>query len=127
MSSAVYLKSFFHQLSEVVGQLTEMFPDDPDFKVFQTYISLLQRTNPSMVVDTFHEHVSVKYETEIDGKNDSFFLNYNAAEYGSDGVDIVSKIQSYWSLLSDETKGAIWQYIYILKELSKKYRGSQTR
>jgi hypothetical protein len=122
MSASTYLKSFFHQLSEVVGELTEMFPEDQDFKVFQTYVAMLQRTNPGMVVDTFHEHVAIKFESEIDAKNDDFFINYNAAEYGSDGMDIVSKIKTYWSVLSPETKTAIWQYIYILKELSKRYK-----
>jgi hypothetical protein len=124
MSASTYLKSFFHQLSEVVGELTEMFPEDQDFKVFQTYVALLQRTNPGMVVDTFHEHVAMKFETEIDAKNDDFFINYNATEYGSDGMDIVSKIKTYWSVLSPETKTAIWHYIYILKELSKRYKSA---
>ena len=122
MSSSTYLKSFFHQLTEVVGELADMFPDDPDFKVFQTYISLLQRTNPTMVIDTFHEHVGVKFENEINAKNEDFVLNYQAAEYGSDGMDIVSKIKSYWSVLSPASRAAIWQYIYILKELAKKYK-----
>lgn len=122
MSSSTYLKSFFHQLTEVVGELADMFPDDADFKVFQTYISLLQRTNPTMVIDTFHEHVGVKFENEINAKNEDFVLNYQAAEYGSDGMDIVAKIKSYWSVLSPESRVAIWQYIYILKELAKKYK-----
>ena len=122
MSSSTYLKSFFHQLTEVVGELADMFPDDPDFKVFQTYISLLQRTNPTMVIDTFHEHVGVKFENEINAKNEDFVLNYQAAEYGSDGMDIVAKIKSYWSVLSPASRAAIWQYIYILKELAKKYK-----
>jgi len=122
MSSATYLKSFFHQLTEVVGELADMFPDDPDFKVFQTYISLLQRTNPTMVIDTFHEHVGLKFENEINAKNEDFVLNYQAAEYGSDGMDIVAKIKSYWSVLSPDSRAAIWQYIYILKELAKKYK-----
>jgi hypothetical protein len=124
MSASTYLKSFFHQLTEVVGELAEMFPDDQDFKVFQTYVSMLQRTNPGMVIDTFHEHVSMKFESEINTKNDDFFLNYNATEYGSDGMDIVSKIKTYWTILSPESKSAIWQYIFILKELSKRYKSA---
>jgi hypothetical protein len=124
MSASTYLKSFFHQLTEVVGELAEMFPDDQDFKVFQTYVSMLQRTNPGMVIDTFHEHVSMKFESEINTKNDDFFLNYNATEYGSDGMDIVSKIKTYWTILSPASKSAIWQYIFILKELSKRYKSA---
>lgn len=121
---SVYLKSFFNQLSEVVGELTEMFPEDPDFKVFQTYISMLQRTNPGMVVDSFHEFVTLKYDEKINAKDESFFLNYAAAEYAGDMPDIVSKIKSCWGVLTDSSKAAIWQYIYILKELSKRYKAS---
>lgn len=120
---SVYLKSFFNQLSEVVGELTEMFPEDPDFKVFQTYISMLQRTNPGMVVDSFHEFVTVKYEEKINARDESFFLTYVAGEY-NDTPDIVSKIKSCWGVLTEPSKSAIWQYIYILKELSKRYKSS---
>jgi hypothetical protein len=122
MSATIYLKSFFHQLSDVVGELADMFPDDPDFGVFKTYISLLQRTNPTMVIDTFYEHVAMKFEDQINAKNEDFVLKYEATEYGSEGMDIVSKIKSYWSVLSPDSKTAIWQYIYILKELAKKYK-----
>jgi len=122
MSSTVYLKSFFHQLSDVVGELADMFPDDPDFGMFRTYIALLQRTNPTMVIDTFHEHVALKFEDQINAKNDEFLLAYSATEYGNEGMDIVAKIKSYWSVLSADTKTAIWQYLYILKELAKKYK-----
>jgi hypothetical protein len=124
--SAAYLKSFFGQMSEVVGELTEMFPDDPDFKVFQTYISMLQRTNPGIVIDTFYEHVALKYEDQINAKNDSFFLTYAAAEYTSDMPDIVAKIKSCWGLLAEPSKQAIWQYIYILKELAKRYKNASS-
>ena len=122
MSATVYLKSFFHQLSDVVGELADMFPDDPDFGVFRTYIGLLQRTNPTMVIDMFYDHVALKFENQINAKNDEFLLAYSATEYGSEGMDIVGKIKSYWSVLSPDSRAAIWQYLYILKELAKKYK-----
>jgi hypothetical protein len=124
MSAAVYLKTFFHQLSEVVGELTEMFPDDQDFKVFQTYISMLQRTNPSMVIDSFHEYVTLKYDDKITARDESFFLGYAAAEYANDMPDIVAKIKSCWGVLSEPSKNAVWQYIYVLKELTKRYKAA---
>jgi len=122
-TASTYLKSFFHQLSEVVGELAEMFPDDQDFKVFQTYVSMLQRTNPSMVIDSFHEYVTLKYDEKITARDESFFLTYVTAEY-TDTPDIVSKIKSCWDVLSEPSKQAIWQYIYILKELTKRYKSA---
>jgi hypothetical protein len=122
-TASTYLKSFFHQLSEVVGELAEMFPDDQDFKVFQTYVSMLQRTNPCMVIDSFHEYVTLKYDDKITARDESFFLTYVTAEY-TDTPDIVAKIKSCWGVLSDPSKQAIWQYIYILKELTKRYKSA---
>jgi hypothetical protein len=122
-SASTYLKSFFHQLSEVVGELAEMFPDDQDFKVFQTYVSMLQRTNPSMVIDSFHEYVTLKYDDKITARDESFFLTYVTAEY-TDTPDIVAKIKSCWGVLTEPSKEAIWQYIYILKELTKRYKSA---
>jgi len=122
-SASTYLKSFFHQLSEVVGELAEMFPEDQDFKVFQTYISMLQRTNPSMVIDSFHEYVTLKYDDKITARDESFFLTYVTAEY-TDTPDIVAKIKSCWGVLTEPSKEAIWQYIYILKELTKRYKSA---
>jgi hypothetical protein len=122
-TASTYLKSFFHQLSEVVGELAEMFPDDQDFKVFQTYVSMLQRTNPSMVIDSFHEYVTLKYDEKITARDESFFLTYVTTEY-TDTPDIVSKIKSCWDVLSEPSKQAIWQYIYILKELTKRYKSA---
>jgi hypothetical protein len=122
-TASTYLKSFFHQLSEVVGELTEMFPDDQDFKVFQTYVSMLQRTNPSMVIDSFHEYVTLKYDDKITARDESFFLTYVTAEY-TDTPDIVAKIKSCWGVLTEPSKQAIWQYIYILKELTKRYKSA---
>jgi hypothetical protein len=122
-TASTYLKSFFHQLSEVVGELAEMFPDDQDFKVFQTYVSMLQRTNPSMVIDSFHEYVTLKYDDKITARDESFFLTYVTAEY-TDTPDIVAKIKSCWGVLTEPSKEAIWQYIYILKELTKRYKSA---
>jgi hypothetical protein len=118
---SVYLKSFFHQLGEITSELVEMFPDDPDFKVFQTYINMLKTTNPGLVVDSYYDIVK-KFDDQINARNDDFFLNYNTSEYGQEGVDIVAKIKLYWSVLSEESKKSIWDYIYILKELAKKYK-----
>ena len=113
-------KAFFHQFLTVVGQLQEMFPDDPDFPTFLTFLNLLQKTNPSVVINTFYENVNAKYEKKINEKDDAFIAGYEGTEYGSDMVDIFSKVKGYWSVMSPETKASIWQYMYVLKELCKR-------
>lgn len=113
-------KAFFVQLETVVGQLQEMFPDDSDFPTFLTFLGLLQRTNPSVVINAFYENVNVHYEAQIDRRDEAFITQYEGKEYGSEMMDIVSKLKSYWSVVSSETKQSIWQYMYVLKELAKR-------
>jgi hypothetical protein len=121
MSAPVILKTFFHQFTEVVDQLIGMFPDDQNFKIFKTFLGMLQRTNPTIVISTFYEHVAQKYETQINSRDEAFLTSYTPVEYGVDVTDIISSLRPYWETLSGESKDALWQYIYILKELSKRY------
>jgi hypothetical protein len=119
MSSFVATKAFFSTLSDVVDHLIDMFPDDVDFMTFKTFIGMVQKSNPKIVINTFHEELS-KFEKYIDEKDEKFLLEYKAVNYGAEGADIFEKVKSYWSVLDDQTKDSLWQYFYILKELCKK-------
>jgi hypothetical protein len=113
-------KIFFQQFQSVIAHLQEMFPDDADFPTFATFLGLLQKTNPSIVVKTFYENVNVKYGDKIDARDEKFIMGYEGGEYGNDMMDIVSKLKGYWSVISPETKTSIWMYMLVLKELAKK-------
>lgn len=120
--SVMYMKTFFKQLMEFVSQLEEMFPDDPDFPVFQTFLGLVQRTNPQMILGTIREHVVDKYEAQITSRDEAFILSYDAKdEYTSDVMNIVAKLRMYWSTLSEPSKNAMWQYLHVLTQLCKRY------
>lgn len=121
MSAVTYMRTFFKQLVEFVGQLEDMFPDDPDFAVFQTFLGLVQRTNPQMVLATIQEHVVTKYEAQIASRDEEFILNYNSGEYDSEVMNIVSKLRTYWKTLSEPSKNAMWQYLHVLTQLCKRY------
>jgi hypothetical protein len=114
------LKAFYVQLGTVVSNLIDMFPEDIDFPTFQTFIAMLQKTNPSLVVNTVYEDVTVKYGDKIDARDETFLMEYQGHEYGNDVADIFTKVKNYWSVLDEQTKDSLWQYIYILKELSKR-------
>lgn len=117
----VYMRTFFKQLTEFVSQLEEMFPDDPDFPVFQTFLGLVQRTNPQMILATIREHVIDKYDAQIISRDEAFILNYTGSEYDSEVMNIVSKLRTYWKTLSEPSKNAMWQYLHVLTQLCKRY------
>jgi hypothetical protein len=113
-------KAFYTQVGAVVDNLIDMFPDDADFPTFKTFLNLLQHTNPALVINTFHQSIALKFADQIRTRNEKFLIDYTPVEYGSDVTDIVSKIKNYWSVLDAQTKDSLWQYLYILMELSKK-------
>ena len=115
-----HTKAFFQQFQTVVEQLQEMFPDDVDFPTFSTFLGLLQKTNPTLVIKTFYDNVNVKYSKQIDDRDEEFITKYKGEEYGNDMIDIVSKLQGYWSVMSPDTRKSIWMYMFVLKELAKK-------
>ena len=117
----VYMRTIFKQLTEFVSQLEEMFPDDPDFPVFQTFLGLVQRTNPQMILATIREHVIDKYDAQIISRDEAFILNYTGSEYDSEVMNIVSKLRTYWKTLSEPSKNAMWQYLHVLTQLCKRY------
>lgn len=119
MSAIVATKAFFSTLGDVVDNLVEMFPDDLDFRTFKTFISMVQKANPTVIINRFYDELS-KFEKYIDAKDEKFLLEYTAVDYGAEGADIFEKVKSYWAVLDEQTKDSLWQYFYILKELCKK-------
>jgi hypothetical protein len=117
MSVIQSTKAFYLQLTEVINNLVNMFPDDADLLTLKTFLGMISKTNPSMIINKFYDELTPEYESFIDTKNEDFFVKYQA---GDDGADVFGKVQSYWGVFDDQTKESIWQYFYILKELCKR-------
>jgi len=113
-------KVFFQQLNAITDNLIDMFPADADFPTFKTFVGMLQKTNPAFVIQTYYTNVAIPYKTQIEMKDESFITGYNSTGYDESSVDIVTKIQGYWSVLSPNTKDSIWQYLHVLNELAKR-------
>lgn len=121
MAQTDYLRIFFQQFHSVVDELTRMFPSERNFSMFKTFLGLLQKTNPTLVISTFHNEVTNKYDDLITERDESFLESYTGAEYGADVADIITTLRPYWSTLSKESKSCLWQYMFVLKELTKRY------
>lgn len=121
MSSRIgFIKAFYDQFNAFIGEMIELFPEDPDFRTFDTFLRLLSKTNPMQVVKLFNEY-SEKFKDKINSRDESFFLQYSyEEEVAGDMVDIVGKLSKYYQTLNSANKKCIWEYLFVLKELSKK-------
>ena len=74
-----------------------------------TSFESIKQTNPRLIVDGFMTGVT-PYADKISGKDESFLLEE------IENIDFLKdlNIKSYWSRMSESTKGATWQYLQTL-------------
>ena len=115
------MDAFFTQFHGFLGELTRVFPEDEDFPAYDTALTLMQKMNPVLVLSEFTKHV-IPFETMIREKNSDFFLKHDFSEFDPDNTmdPIIKKLKGYWEGMSEANKDAIWKYIILLIDISKR-------
>ena len=116
-SRIVLLNALYDQFTSFVTELSEMYPDDPDFPLFITTVRLLKTSNPSLLAKYIVENAA-PYEEQITNKDEQFFLSHDFQSHDVD-IDILSKIKSYVSAMSADTKEHVWKYCQNIIRLAK--------
>lgn len=118
-SKQVLTAAFFDQFMAFASELCEMYPDDADFSMFATTLKLMKMTNPALVVKYVRDNV-LQFEDKIMKKDESFFLEYDFAEYANDvDMNIFQKLRQYTSSMSPSSKTSVWTYIQNIVRLAK--------
>lgn len=121
MSKKIFMDAFFTQFHEFMGQLIKVFPEDPDFTVYDSGVMMLQRVNPGLVIAEFIKHVT-PFEEVIRAKNSDFFIQTEIFIFDPENTmeQVIQKLKAYWVGLSDSNKESIWNYIILLLDISKR-------
>jgi hypothetical protein len=117
-SRIVLVNALFDQFISFASELASMYPDDPDFPMFQTTLRLLKITNPSLLPKYIMENAS-QYEDQILNKDEKFFLDNTFESHGELNMDILSKLKGYIASMSPETKEHVWKYCQNIIRLAK--------
>ena len=120
MSKKILMEAFFTQFNAFLNELKQMYPEDPDFPVFLTTISLLKSTNPMMVLNFVKSEIIDKYDAKIKVRDESFFMTQDFTDHGDVDLDIVQKLKQYIMGMSPATKETVWKYIEIITKLCTK-------
>jgi len=123
-SKQVLTAAFFDQFTSFSSELCEMYPDDADFSMFATTLKLMKMTNPALVIKYVRDNV-LQFEDKIMKKDESFFLDYNFAEY-ADAVDmnIFQKLRQYIANMSPSVKE---QCLGLYSKYCSSSQGSQVK
>jgi hypothetical protein len=118
-SKVVLMTALFEQMTSFVTELSEMYPDDPDFSLFLTTLRMLKMSNPSMLSKYIYENVN-EFESQIMEKNEDFFLTHEFEQYKEDiNMDIFSKLKQYVKTMTPESKENVWKYCQNVYRLAK--------
>jgi hypothetical protein len=120
MSKKVLVDAFFNQFTSFMGELKQMYPEDPDFPTFVTTLTLLKSTNPMLVVNLVKSEIIDLYGEKIKVRDESFFMNESYSDRNDVDLNIVDKLKQYIRGMSPETKETVWKYIEIISKLCLK-------
>jgi|TARA_R110000822_G_scaffold79420_3_gene189905 hypothetical protein len=101
--------AFNDMLSQFLVELHKTFPDEKGIKKMTASFEVIKQANPRLIVDSFMNGVT-PYADKISAKDESFLLEE------IETIDFLKdlNIKSYWSRMTDGTKGATWQYLQTL-------------
>lgn len=122
-SKIVIMNALFDQFFSFLGELKEMYPEDPDFPMYETSLRMIKTTNPSLLGKYIVEYTQ-EFQTQIESQDESFFLKYSFDEYGEHvDLNIFSKLKKYYADMNADSKANTWKYIQNIYKLSKASAG----
>lgn len=97
-------------MTQFLDELQQTFPEEPKIKKFALSFDLMRKANARKCVDTYMQGCA-PHSDKIMGKDEAFFLG------AADDIEILTALnmKKHWTTdLSENTKGAIWQYVQTL-------------
>lgn len=122
MSRKLLIDAFFNQFSDFLNELIRVFPNDADFPTFKTALTLLQRTNPMLVI-TQVKTCTDPYAEMIASKNENFFIEHDYSEdVDGDGAvqQVIQKLKGLWEVLTPNNKKVVWDYVKVIRDLASR-------
>jgi len=112
------IDAFFNQFLSFVGELEDMYPNDPDFGMFGSTLKLMRMTNPSLVIKYVAESTSDFIE-KIMASDEGFFLEMDFSTYAGVDINIFTKLKTYIQSMSPDSKVNVWKYIQNVTRLAQ--------
>ena len=116
-SRTVLLSAFYEQLSSFGKELAEMYPDDPDFGLFNNTISIMKMT-PVVMIKYVNDNVG-QFEEKIIARDETFFMAHSFAQDNQFDMNIFEKLKEYVMSMSPVSKDCVWTYIQNITRLAK--------
>ena len=123
------IKLFCSQFREFADDIALVFPSNIDIKTSIFFMNHIMTMNPALFIKSWHNYVSIPYQSEIERGDYSFFLSKDyykdlgtSTQYESSNViKAICVIKREAKDISDDNKTKIIKYLQNLTKLSIMY------
>lgn len=121
---ASFTKVFNDLLCEFIEEIQTVFPMDADIAAAKTYVDKIRPLNPKLIPAVWKEHITSKYQKQIENGDIEFFLSKNYADdiqmdNAKEMLSIIDRLREPIRNMSNDDKINAFGYIQNLTELTK--------
>jgi len=118
-----YLDLFNQQFGNCMNDLIKVFPDDSQLRFMHHSVQIILLTDEEYIYKIYHKYVTAPYNKQLMNREEAFFLDnsYDDVQGNmNDGLNIIKKVKTCWTVLSDKNKEIIWKYLQNMCVLTNK-------
>ena len=111
-------KAFSTHFIEFLNEMTILFPKNVEIRTFKTAVSQIKRVNPSKLIKTWYNVVTVPFKDEIYVENFSFFelkdyaTDLKNTYYDNDGIyKFIEEMKRSTLKMSNDNKKKTMKYL----------------
>jgi len=122
------LKAFNEHLIELLGDISNTFPEDRDIKKAKSALEMLKKANPRAMIIIWKSHITEPYGDHIDNGDISFFINKDytfdleGADNNSHILDSINRLRGPVKSMGEDNQKKTMKYIQNLTKLSRMYQ-----
>lgn len=128
MTNNLLITSTFNtQFGECLQEISELYPEESKLKKYSRYVESVKKMNPSLLIKAWKNHITDKYESQIEKGDLEYFLTKDyqedvaSLEKTKTVEEIIEYLRTMMLDMSTENKNRSFHYIQNLTKLSKHY------
>jgi hypothetical protein len=122
------LKAFNIHLFEMLDDISSIYPNNIEVNTGKTSLENIKKMNPTTIIKVWYNYVYLRYQSQIDAGNLSFFFDKDYSEdltyiSNNDAVlKLIDNVRSPLKSMSPENKQHTLSYLQNLNKLAKMYQ-----
>ena len=122
------LSTFNQHFSDLLEDVSNVFPDNSDVKWSRQSFLYMKKLNPKMIIIAWKKYIYDVYKEKIDIKDFDFFVNkdyeYDVKSNSNKILEIIDRLRGPIRQMSLENQDRIMQYVANLSTLSNMYNNN---